>query len=523
MPPVRQASQDTDGQAPDSASSSTPHEASRFTFVLDGHQASTRSHAMRVHWTERHRARREKRQQQASRQPYPTLAAREALPIRQSSHSSASSSDWHGPYPPPPPAPTIPPPTRDPGIAAQLLVGFNHALGTAPLDPFDSFPIRLTSKHHKLIHHWLTTHATMMFESFPAPSFNPMRDVWFPLDLSNPASFNAIMAHSAAHLAHYYGATTPTQGTNSVEALRFKADAVKILSQWLNDPQKALSNDAFAAVVRLLTFERYWGTEDEWKVHRNGLQRMIHARGGLHQLHSDWRLELVVGLVSLMSKPSWFESTNDLSEISDHRITTTTQSILGSSIDLHKIRCLWLISFIQDMRNLMGMWSRLYLDGLLGFPSLYDAILLVRSSFEHEAEHSLSAYRPSDYDRLTCLFAICILVQGSVSQAYSGPHNALTILDMALETSRSAWETSIHLLHGFLRDHFVQVYPNGARTLDYVTQMTDVVGHLSLEAHQGIEKCLLNMLCRTRGSKLPFYVDDDGGTPDSLLSTVHGY
>ena len=95
----------------------------------------------------------------------------------------------------------------------------------------------------------------MMFENMPASNFNPMRDVWFPLDLSNPASFNAIMAHSAAHLAHYYGAMTPTRGTNSSEALKFKADAVQILNHWLSDPEKALSNDAFAAVVRLLTFE----------------------------------------------------------------------------------------------------------------------------------------------------------------------------------------------------------------------------------------------------------------------------
>ena len=63
------------------------------------------------------------------------------------------------------------------------------------------------------------------------------------------------MAHSAAHLAHQYGGTTPNCGTKSWEALRFKADAVNILTQWVNDPQMALSNDAFAAVVRLLTFE----------------------------------------------------------------------------------------------------------------------------------------------------------------------------------------------------------------------------------------------------------------------------
>lgn len=101
----------------------------------------------------------------------------------------------------------------------------------------------------------LSTHATMMFENMPASSFNPMRDVLFPLDLSNPASFNAIMAHAAAHLAHQYGGTTPNCGKNSWEALKFKADAVNILTQWVNDPKMALSNDAFAAVVRLLTFE----------------------------------------------------------------------------------------------------------------------------------------------------------------------------------------------------------------------------------------------------------------------------
>lgn len=160
----------------------------------------------------------------------------------------------------------------------------------------------------------------MMFGKMPASEFNPMRDVWFPLDLSNAASFNAIMAHSAAHLAYLYSGTAPTCGTNSSQALKYKANAILILREWMNDPEKSLSNDAFAGTVRLLTFEvcailvvflvstpsqryadlenmqRYWGAEEEWKIHRGGLQRMIEARGGLHELHSDWRLELVVGL-----------------------------------------------------------------------------------------------------------------------------------------------------------------------------------------------------------------------------------
>lgn len=99
------------------------------------------------------------------------------------------------------------------------------------------------------------THATMMFEDLDIPSFNPMKDVWFPLDLSNASSFNAIMAHAAAHLSHLYAGTSPQMGTNSADALKYKAEAVRILHEWLSDPQKALSYDAFAAVIRLLTFE----------------------------------------------------------------------------------------------------------------------------------------------------------------------------------------------------------------------------------------------------------------------------
>jgi len=89
----------------------------------------------------------------------------------------------------------------------------------------------------------------MMFEELPAETFNPMRDVWFPLDLSNAASFNAIMAHAAAHLSRMRGIKF------SNEALKYKAEAVRIVRLWMNDPTTALSDEVFAAVIRLLTFE----------------------------------------------------------------------------------------------------------------------------------------------------------------------------------------------------------------------------------------------------------------------------
>lgn len=223
--------------------------------------------------------------------------------------------------------------------------------------------------------------------------------------------------------------------------------------------------------------------------------------------------------VSLMSKPSWFESSNDLSGISEHNMTN---SILGATVDLQKLRCLWLISFIQDMRNLMGMSAQLYMKGLLVFPSLYSAVLLIRDNFEIDGKTPQNQYLAADYDRLACLFAISIIVQESVSLSYSAPANELAILDLALQSSQDTWSGSVHLLRAFLHNHLINNYPNGAAKTNYVMQMTDVVSHLSLEAHKGIEKCLLNMLCRTRDGREPFYTGD-GGNPDALLSSVHGY
>jgi hypothetical protein len=89
----------------------------------------------------------------------------------------------------------------------------------------------------------------MMFTQSTASNFNPMRDVWLPLDMSNAASFNAIMAHSAAHLARMQGFSTYE------EAFEFKAEAVHIVSQWMSDAALSRSDDLIAAVLRLLTFE----------------------------------------------------------------------------------------------------------------------------------------------------------------------------------------------------------------------------------------------------------------------------
>lgn len=237
--------------------------------------------------------------------------------------------------------------------------------------------------------------------------------------------------------------------------------------------------------------------------------------------------------VCLMTKPSWFDSSNSIYEISEEHGQMSLHPLLGTTVDLHKIRCLWLLSFIQDMRTLMSSTFQLYMEGLGVYPAVHDAVLLLYSFFQFEklAQLQSAGYTAAEYVRMACLVFISMVLQDSLSltsdrqiRTHSSSHipmnNGLAALDTALEGSRQFWESSTKHLYDFLFRHFTE--PSGASSkAKYAMQMTDVIEHLSAEARRGTEKCLLNMLCGREGGKRRFSVEDSW-TPDSLLSSVHG-
>jgi len=60
---------------------------------------------------------------------------------------------------------------------------------------------------------------------------------------------DAVLAHSASHVAHLRGER------NSIKAITHKMAAIHLVNDYLSDPVKAVSDEAFSAVLRLLTFE----------------------------------------------------------------------------------------------------------------------------------------------------------------------------------------------------------------------------------------------------------------------------
>lgn len=236
-----------------------------------------------------------------------------------------------------------------------------------------------------------------------------------------------------------------------------------------------------------------------------------------------------------MSKPSWFDASNRIWEICEQPFTPDLHPIMGDTQNLHRVRCLWLISFIQDMRTLMGGSSQLYLDGLSFHTAVRDAALLLWADSKYHTYTSMHQPEctPAEFRRLACLFFISVLLQGSMSTHQSAVSplaqqipimspglDDLLLLDTFLDCTRPSWEGSVENLHTTLFHDFTSL-PEGPQKMKYVLHMADVLRCMSDEARRGVEKCLLNMLCRIKGSELRFHSDDDW-TPDSLLSSFHG-
>ncbi|KAI1115558.1 tachykinin family protein [Nemania sp. NC0429] len=515
-----------------------------YVFVSGDSGHEGRSHAIRAHWRQR---RQRAEMQRREREEHEQRPPRPLLPVPGGSSNEGEGSRMPSMRESPPRLPEdmdedvdSPPGDNlgDPpspsgeallgmleGIPAQALSGMNIALGSGRLDPFDRFPVRLTSKHHRLLHHWLSTFAEMMF-NIHTSTFNPMRDVWLPLDLSNAASFNAIMAHSSAHLARMQGFPVPR------EAVQFKVEAVGIVQLWARDPALALSDDIIAGILRLLSFERYWGSEEEWQIHHNGLLQIIEARGGIATLQDNWRLEITTYLVTLMTRPSWFDSSNQLSEISQQQAMASHHPVLGHVDNLYKTRCVWLLSFMQDMRTFMDHSPEIYNHGLAHYTFIRDALLVVKSDLRTRD----GGFQADDDDvdereriRLACLFYICVMLQGSSvahghsesgAQADFHQNYSVASLNQGLASAHAQWQGSTHdlfecLFHGAMA---AQTPPGKLR---YALDITSVLGSMSPEARHGVEQCMLQILCQAAmGERTALNYE---WTPDSLLACIQGH
>ena len=231
-----------------------------------------------------------------------------------------------------------------------------------------------------------------------------------------------------------------------------------------------------------------------------------------------------------MEKPSWFDTSNQLSELTDPQSVSQLQAVLGGERNLHRLRCLWLLSFVQDLGSFMSSSAQLYQYGLREFGALQEALMVLKRDMRLDGPSSAQGAAPSDkqQQRLSCLFFISLLFQSSAeaTERSSKPNeidvqlDRVRALDTYLQENHQLWYGSPEIGLFDTLFHRSAATESWSPSHDYVFSLTKVVGSLSSEARNGIEMCLLHLLCRAPANA----ARDESyeWTPDALLSSIHG-
>ena len=224
-----------------------------------------------------------------------------------------------------------------------------------------------------------------------------------------------------------------------------------------------------------------------------------------------------------MSKPSWFDSTNQIWELSEGSTSPTLSNVLN----LEQARGLWLVSFIQDLRTLKHRSYQLGQHELDSYSGIQEVLAFLQMDAEPNAQWSSPGQPCTEHELawLACLFLISVILYAALyhHDEYSGSSAAcdLDSFDVFLIDRRHQWKDSVEELRQLLFQG-LGGFPEGAQKTIYASQMAQVLGSLSSEARHGVERCLLHILHPVGDRAETMLIEDDGWTPDSLLSTVHG-
>ncbi|PGH30916.1 hypothetical protein GX50_06321 [[Emmonsia] crescens] len=156
---------------------------------------------------------------------------------------------------------------------------YSSNLNTVPasgcLDPFSSYPLKLTRTDQNLIHHFVTTYPMMMYKMGDAYQDNPIKGIFHHLTLHDSVPFQAMLAISSKHLA---GA----EGQNeSVQSLTHKMRALRLLNERLQSDVGGKHDGTIYAAATMAVIEKWSKDPAVERMHNQGIQQIVRRRGGM--------------------------------------------------------------------------------------------------------------------------------------------------------------------------------------------------------------------------------------------------
>lgn len=233
-----------------------------------------------------------------------------------------------------------------------------------------------------------------------------------------------------------------------------------------------------------------------------------------------------------MSKPTWLDITNKITEISQHEYREPIHPVLGHVDNIPKVRSLWMLSFVQDLRSFMSIPS----PQLMPYQYIQGAIVLLITDLQmsvEEGDHKMNhRYSDKEFARVACILYFCVLLQSvtghdkpadaertTYDSSSSHSVESLILIDNLLRDSKDTWQAAGP--EGIYNTLYNGSYAmeDKEKKLEYMINLTNVLGQTTADARRGISKCLLHILHPAQADPHSVYRGDNW-TPDSLLCSL---
>lgn len=219
-----------------------------------------------------------------------------------------------------------------------------------------------------------------------------------------------------------------------------------------------------------------------------------------------------------MVRRTWFDSSNHISGLLAPQSLRRLELVTGDGSAAARLRCLWLLSLCQEMEYFALQSMEKDCNVLEEYTNLQDALLLLLVEMEQDNADGNRGASMSDaeFRRLACVFFIAILYRTAIESEVSTlsqtslvtPLSAVIALDAHLSEYSDTWRWDVEGLYITLFNGFFTV-DAGIPDRDYVFSMISVLKSLTSAARQGIESCILYVMCQRSAESAEQIIDSN--------------
>ena len=129
---------------------------------------------------------------------------------------------------------------------------------------------------------------SLMDEVVAGTVFNRLGWLYAAVAVHDPTPAHVILGYTIGHIAGLRGVEEPPM------AIEHKNKALQLMTERMNDPALAMSDELIGAIVNIAAWELIDCNPDNFAIHMQGLHRIISGRGGILALQHKQDLQTVL-------------------------------------------------------------------------------------------------------------------------------------------------------------------------------------------------------------------------------------